>query len=55
MINIVRGMMSDWDAETNYIVTGTYDSKEKAIIFNLNDAVPYTRKALMSDTRIKEK
>lgn len=51
MIHIVRGMMPDWDSETNYIVTGTHDPKEKAIIFNLTEAVPYTRKALMADTR----
>lgn len=51
MINIIHNMKPEWTEEINYIVTGDYDQKEKAIIFDLNHAVPYSRKALMNDTR----
>lgn len=50
MINLVRGMMPEWDAETKYIVTGKYYKDEKAVIFNLADAVPYSRKMLAQNT-----
>lgn len=49
LISLVRGMMPEWDADTKYIVTGTYSKEDKAVIFDLKHGQPYSRKKLMQD------
>ena len=50
LMSVVWDMMPEWDRETKYIITGTYSKEDKAIIFNLKDALPYERKHLMRST-----
>ena len=46
MMEVIRGAMKEWDAETKYIMTGVYSKEDKAVIFDLTKGIPYARRVL---------
>lgn len=46
MMAVLRGAMTEWDPATKYIMSGTYSKEDKAVIFDLNKGMPYTRQLL---------
>lgn len=45
LVGYIRGMMPEWKPEAKYRVEGVYSKTDKAVIFDLKEAVPYTRRS----------
>lgn len=45
IVSLIRGMMPEWGQNDKFSIIGKFSKEDKAIIFDLNQAKPYSRRS----------